>query len=530
MRKRLHRVLRWWRVGVPVALAALIYFGWPGSWTYTVSPETTYITAPLDEEGYPDYSTALNQRLAEGVTPENNACVLIWQALGPHPERGSVPADHFRWLQIERPPEGGDYFVSWEEFHDRKVNATLPLREKKRTTGIDEAEQQWLDRLEHSTRLSWPADADPDLAEWLRINDRPLALAIEASKRSRYYSPLIANAKVARIMNGLLPTVQKTGDLGKALASRAMLRVAAGQSDLAWQDLMACQRLGRLLTNGGTAIEQLFGFRTAAMGSDAQVVLLSHPQTLLQIRSELDDLRRLPPFGKVADQFDLGDRFMCLDALLTAARYGPEYLDAPGVKTPQRKPFYERLFTPGIDYDPAFRNANAIYDRLVAASRLPDRASRMAELAKVRSEVDFMKAQAQNIGKNGPSIPSKSRRGELIGNLLISVMLVTWDLIHEVADRAEQSNRHLLVAAGLAAYRVETGRYPAGLAELAPKYLPAVPGDLFSGQSLIYRPTEAGYLFYSVGVNGLDEGGGADDEPRGDDLRVRMPVKEPAAK
>jgi hypothetical protein len=60
---------------------------------------------------------------------------------------------------------------------------------------------------------------------------------------------------------------------------------------------------------------------------------------------------------------------------------------------------------------------------------------------------------------------------------------------------------------------------------LTPKYLAQVPRDLFSGKPLIYRPAGNGYLLYSVGVNGKDEGGrSSDDEPAGDDLSVRMPL------
>ena len=81
------------------------------------------------------------------------------------------------------------------------------------------------------------------------------------------------------------------------------------------------------------------------------------------------------------------------------------------------------------------------------------------------------------------------------------------------------------IALALAAHHRDRGRYPAKLNDLAPKYLPAIPDDLFSGKPLIYRLTDNGYLLYSVGVNGRDdEGQSADDDPRGDDLPVRMPL------
>src|SRR5437764_836871 len=48
--------------------------------------DTTVAMGPLDKAGYIDYEAALNERLGKGITPEKNANVLIWQALGPKPE------------------------------------------------------------------------------------------------------------------------------------------------------------------------------------------------------------------------------------------------------------------------------------------------------------------------------------------------------------------------------------------------------------------------------------------------------------
>src|SRR5258708_4011326 len=72
---------------------------------FTISKETTYITEPLDKDGYPDYAAALNKRLSKGVTPENNANVLIWKAIGPHPDGVTMPAEFFKLMGMEAPPE-----------------------------------------------------------------------------------------------------------------------------------------------------------------------------------------------------------------------------------------------------------------------------------------------------------------------------------------------------------------------------------------------------------------------------------------
>ena len=88
-------------------------------------------------------------------------------------------------------------------------------------------------------------------------------------------------------------------------------------------------------------------------------------------------------------------------------------------------------------------------------------------------------------------------------------------------------NVRLVRTGTLAAYHGDHGRYPAKLDDLTPRYLAAIPPDLYSGKPVIFRPSEKGYLLYRVGLNGKDEEGRSlDDDPAGDDLPVRMPLPE----
>src|SRR5260370_9837114 len=176
------RPRRWWKIALGILLlflAPLVYAAWPGSSTFTVSPETTYITEPLDKHGYPDYVTALNQRLSQGVTPENNANALIWQALGPHPEGATMPAEYFQWLGYA-PPEQGEYIVPFSKY--LKENLKIEDNEKR---------QQLDDRRMRATKWPWAAKGEPELADWLRRHEKPLALVIEATNRPQYYNPLV---------------------------------------------------------------------------------------------------------------------------------------------------------------------------------------------------------------------------------------------------------------------------------------------------------------------------------------------------
>jgi len=61
-------------------------------------------------------------------------------------------------------------------------------------------------------------------------------------------------------------------------------------------------------------------------------------------------------------------------------------------------------------------------------------------------------------------------------------------------------------------YRMENQRLPQTLGELIPQHLKSAPLDPFTEAPLLYRITETGFRVYSVGENGLDDGGLSRDE------------------
>ena len=55
------------------------------------------------------------------------------------------------------------------------------------------------------------------------------------------------------------------------------------------------------------------------------------------------------------------------------------------------------------------------------------------------------------------------------------------------------------LAFALALFHAENSAYPDSLAPLAPKFLLAIPPDIFIDAPLHYQKTPDGYLLYSVG-------------------------------
>jgi hypothetical protein len=92
--------------------------------------------------------------------------------------------------------------------------------------------------------------------------------------------------------------------------------------------------------------------------------------------------------------------------------------------------------------------------------------------------------------------------------------VTSWWANRAVIRHTEQRNsrttaqlRLLTVELALHCYLSEQGRAPSKLDQLVPKYLAQVPGDPFSQRPLVFRPQGTNWLLYSVGPDGVDDGG-----------------------
>jgi len=84
-------------------------------------------------------------------------------------------------------------------------------------------------------------------------------------------------------------------------------------------------------------------------------------------------------------------------------------------------------------------------------------------------------------------------------------------------DYRALADRHLSVAAlAVRLYAIDhDGRLPAKLDDLVPAYLPAVPVDPFSGRPILYKSDSVRPRIYSIGEDGVDDGGVEQDPSLG---------------
>lgn len=153
-----------------------------------ISYETTRVTAPLRPDGFPDYFAAINEMTSQGVTPDNNALVMLWTAVGPGPVPAEICDEYFRRLGMFVPPEEGNYFQGFRDY------ATGGARQHGKTMSAEQIEEiSWA-----LVDKPWGAEDFPLAAEWLRESHEKLAILEEASRRPRWYEPVVPRGHEAR--------------------------------------------------------------------------------------------------------------------------------------------------------------------------------------------------------------------------------------------------------------------------------------------------------------------------------------------
>jgi acetyl esterase/lipase len=490
----------------------------------TISKETTYITAPLRKDGYVNYVAALNERNAAGVTPENNAAVPFLKAMGPGEIDAKYRDEYFKRLKIAPLPEQGDYYVTLDSYVKSK-NAGRPAAK-------ENIEEIYSEQQTKARKRAWSNEEFPVLAGWLAANEKPLELLVAASKRPRRFDPLVPES--GAVLDSRLPAIAQYRETARALIARAMLRLGEGKSDEAWEDLLACHRLARLAGQGPTLVEALVAIAVDGLACAGDQGLLQHARlTPAQIAMMRDDLDKLAPLPGMTDKINLGERFLFLDAVGMVAREG---FDSLTILSDSRKPkgMIESLMDSAarhsVDWDLILHMVNSWYDRDLDAYHKSTRAERQAALFKIEGDVRKLTEKTKDWKSLGlaMSIDRRQAVSERIGWTFVVLLLPAISAASNAEDRGNMQFDVTRLGFALAAYHADRGTYPARLADLAPKYVAKVPQDIFSASELHYRREGNGYLLYSVGANGKDDGGkGYDDRKAGedwDDLSVRVPA------
>jgi hypothetical protein len=527
---RKKRSILWWLAGFFLLLGCLFFFQLFGpNAPIVVSRETTYITEPLGADGLPDYEKYLVERRSADVTPENNAAVLLWQALFPSELEEKDYAAVATALGIERIPSEEDALApAYNNDNLKKLRELLREKYKSQTPaesvaaaadnslGVDPMAPP-SDPLEtladtllgNMMSQPWTSEQVPPMAEWVAANQKPLDLIVEASKRPRYFmpSPTLVNRQRDMLVSMMMPHIQSVREVARSLPTRAMWHIGEGRPKEAWQDILAVHRVARLMSQGNSLVEDLVAIAVGGIACDNTVTLLDHGKlSPEQAREVMRDLASLPAFKGIGRSLDEGERLWAIDAFLrTGTTGGAELFGQLGSGGDESAGL--ALDIVSLDWNVVLRETNEWYDRMAAAANSPDHAERVAALSRVESAIEQRIEEARSPGSLFASAISRRQRSKLVSGMMLALFLPALQAATTAEDRANTTLELTRLAAALAVFRAEHGAYPQKLDELVPGVLDQLPVDFNSSKPFMYQPDGAGYLLYSIGANARDDGG-----------------------
>jgi hypothetical protein len=566
--------------------------------------ETTIIQKPLLPDGRPDYLTWLNNRYSRGVTPKNNAAVVFVRTFGPDLLDEELLPQQLELLKTSLP----DKTPQTESYpEDPPVAASF----------------------QKAFQGPWSAHEHSRLATWLYRNGAAIHRLVAASKRTRYFFPLLARASETTVpfVDPQWPDLGDVRREAKKLKLRASRATFEGRFDDAWRDARALCNLGRLLQQGPTVLDQLRSLAVWSLGLDAATDLLAtgklSPGQLQRLYAEL------PPFDERAMGEALSnERVFALDITIAFAKNpqalskaiqspvmsamlksskgmdearsgtptpeppsrpdrqrrqprqprpqpeieqlapGPLPPPRPGV-APSRRPSRpgpkprqpgdreptipppvarpdtadppepakpdapprtpsldekqaQRLASTAqryheqIDFNTVLRRINAFYERQAELGQLPpvERRKQTAEIRKTLDEA--LRETKLDPQRDAETLAAADENTSAVtrwaGSVLLAILGRDLTRAHGLAHHAAQKRDLLELAIALELHRQKTGTFPVKLDELVGVYIREVPADRFADAPPIYRRMGEGYVLYSPGPNGKDNGGTKSEE------------------
>lgn len=377
---------------------------------------------------------------------------------------------------------------TYAAFAKKKVAAQQSWREGGR---IDLASRQ----AYYVSLKDWePAEASDSPARDVlralsRFDDVIQELRAAAAERPDARFPVRYEESFSALLSHLAPMK----GLSSHLALRATALLADGRSGEALADIQLAARLSDAMRIEPLLISYLVGLAIDLAWlqplwegcldhrwTDAELVAL---QALLEQRNYLADVRDALRGERVLA--DLAYDAMVrrdVDARALGFAAEPDGALEPGFV------LFLRVFNKGW-----IRQNQVVHGRYVDLT--------VQDLLQCRSHAD-LPAQGERLGR---MIDKRS-----VFSFLAGMLAPALDRAGERAFEAEAVRRLAVVGIALERHRLAGGRYPAALADLAPRFLPADGlTDPMDGQPLRYTATANGddYRLYSVGLDHQDSGG-----------------------
>jgi len=321
------------------------------------------------------------------------------------------------------------------------------------------------------------ADYRPQAAQTARTFGQDPALEIAGSGLS------------TDVLAGIMPSLISYKRLAQKLALRASWRAWQGDLEDACADCLALYKIGWHMEGRGLIFEQLVGTAIEGLAhgtvlaiadrSDIPVDLLGSMQQQLQQQFSERDVVVSFEAGKIfwydhvqkafTDDGAGGGRPLKAALPLVASDWKDGLLGLVTFSYPDRRETMRKI-------DEFYRQTELLLERPPWRTRGGAEAEKLREIA--------------------------------AESFLLGTLADSYVRLKHLAWRTKTGRRALVTILAVLRYRKDKGVYPDDLdALLAADYMPTIPIDPYSGRPMGYRKTADGFILYSWGENGEDDGG-----------------------
>jgi hypothetical protein len=331
----------------------------------------------------------------------------------------------------------------------------------------------------------------PTLAEVgavLARHEADFRLLEEGSRRPACRFPVNWKLGVA----ALFPHLPKARKATRFLVAKALVEAERGRADLALNDLGIVVRLTNHLGAEPTLMTQVLRIAYTAIAFwYVPEILAAAPPSATDSRALYDLLGQTDIAGPFARAIATEQALLGLAGFEQVRRTGPLLLGGQAAAE-HPDPTWVRVLAGGWPvlryvWEP-FRKLDEVYylrymrDTIALAAASPPRRTGCLKLNDEASRAPWY------------AIVSK-------------IMTPVWSRALHQEDHAAAMVEVMRGALALRAYQIEHGEYPASLAELRARGGWAISDDPCSSKPFIYRRESKGYILYSVGPDGIDNGG-----------------------
>ncbi|MDR1923463.1 MAG: hypothetical protein LBQ66_03720 [Planctomycetaceae bacterium] len=482
-----------------------------------VSPETT-LTTLLKPNGKPDYVGTFRQEHNGQLTnPDDNGLRMVIEKFGPYVLEMSPLMRNSVWEDLPKDTTGmGNWYrEKWIPLCDAMSidPAKKPVEYKPISVKIDETKKEEYVKRTFLTSLmtkSWRAEDYPDIAEFVRENEGALAVYAAAAKKPQW---ICYRYETNNITETLLPDVQSTRSACRDFAIRANERISRNDIAGAFDDALSIIRIGRHLTKGESLVERLAGFSGELIGIDViQSILTYGNPNAEQIHQFIKELDNLPKADHSLDKIIRFEKMAVLELLFNLRN---EFRDNKDdwqnmINSDSRAQMLTWLSILPIDYNIASKRIQSCYINMEKANKETDYRKRKQICASLDHAVEKAGGAITKPQEVLFRLPLIQLRSTLVADYISLLMFPSFGAFANAEARLETLKDLLRISFALELYQRENGQYPDKLEVLAPKYISAIPNDIFTSNELTYKKNDNGYILYSFGQNEIDDNGAAE--------------------